>query len=91
MKSDHDASMPNFSVKDQYCDLATGNWHETVYVGSEKCHVHWYEKFVSPQKITFSPNHCMDGYRLDYCVRGACPESAINSVPNSREHPVSVL
>lgn len=25
----HDATMPNYSVKDQYCDLEEGTWHET--------------------------------------------------------------
>jgi hypothetical protein len=40
----HDATMHGFSVQDQYCSPLTGNYHETVFVGSNTCHrKHWWE------------------------------------------------
>ena len=88
--TDHDPSWPGYSAKDQYCDLSDGTWHETDFVGSDKCHVRWYQHFYSPQKLVFSHDTCVGGYQLAYCRSGSCPsDNVITGMPNPREHPVS--
>lgn len=90
--------MPYYSVKDQYCDLKSGTWHQTVYVGSEMCHVEWYEKLFSPQHMKFTTGKCTEGFELDFCVKGPCQNTnwddttslTSNTVPNALEHPVAV-
>jgi hypothetical protein len=74
----HDATMQGYSVKDQYCNLKTGNWHETVFVGSNTCHKpHWWwggKRF----NLTFTTDSCINGILLSLkgCVAGPCDASA---------------
>jgi hypothetical protein len=64
--------MINFSVKDQYCDEATGHWHETVFLGSEKCNAdRWWGD--SPLDLIFTPDGCVGGMRLKECRFSPCP------------------
>jgi hypothetical protein len=68
----HDANMHGYSVKDQYCNLTTGNWHETVIVGSNTCHKpHWWNR-VSKFNLTFTTESCINGISLKGCVEGPC-------------------
>jgi hypothetical protein len=72
--------MQNLSVKDQYCNMETGNWHETVYFGSKECHVPWYNKNNwNPFDITFTSDSCIGGLRLIFCKMGACDEKENDS------------
>ena len=101
----HDAKIKHISVKDQYCDLDPEAFHETEYIGSESCHVKWYQKMYSPEKLKFTHDTCVGGYQLRYCVKGKCPEpgdekyeedtvvddnDVLATGPNIMEHHVSV-
>jgi hypothetical protein len=68
-----DATMPKYSVKDHYCDLDRGNWHETIYVNTRSCDLAWYKPWVFPVNLTFTPDSCLYGLKLDYCKKGRCP------------------
>lgn len=87
--------MQGYSVKDQYCDLSQGTWHETDYLGSEDCQVKWYELFSSPKQLVLSQGTCVDGFKLDYCMKGSCSDQhaheVMTGVPNSWEHPVATF
>lgn len=79
----HDVSLGHLSVKDQYCNLETGNWHETVYVGSEDCAAkkNWWTHTIEPVDLTFTTDSCIGGYRLVNCHKGPChqeDDTAIN-------------
>ena len=69
----HDPKLRHFSVKDQYCDVTNEVFHETEYIGSESCHVKWYQKLYSPEKLKFTHDTCVGGYQLRYCAPGPCP------------------
>lgn len=72
--TDHDALMAHFSVKDQYCNKDTGNWHETVYPLSEECQSSstkwwWWDKTT---ELTFTTDSCVGGLKLKKCSLGPC-------------------
>jgi hypothetical protein len=68
----HDASQHHRSAEDQYCNLSTGNWHETVIVGSSICHPpHWWEG-GKVYDLTFTTDSCIGGVRLKSCAQGPC-------------------
>jgi hypothetical protein len=68
----HDGTMHHRSAKDQYCNLSTGNWHETVIVGSSTCHPpHWWEG-GKKYDLTFTIDSCIGGVRLKSCTQGPC-------------------
>ena len=64
--------MPNYSVKDQYCDPDTGNWLERVYPGGTDCHVSWINSWWYPIHMEFARDSCVQGFKLDYCLMGQC-------------------
>ena len=66
---DHDATMNNFSVKDQFCNTDTGNWHETVFMGSANCRESFWGKAV---RLTFTRDGCVDGFALKECTFQPC-------------------
>jgi len=74
----HDALMAHFSVKDQYCNLKTGNWHESIFLGTDTCtiHHHWWEFHDNPIDLTFTSDGCIRGIQLKSCRKGACPRDA---------------
>jgi hypothetical protein len=76
----HDATMPHYSVQDQYCNLTTGNWHETVTVGSNTCHKPRWSWWIAGKKfnLTFTPDSCIDGFILKGCVEGPCDARETN-------------
>lgn len=75
LRTDHDALMAHFSVKDQYCNLKTGNWHESIFLGTDTCkiHHHWWEFHDNPIDLTFTSDGCIHGLQLKSCHKGACP------------------
>lgn len=64
--------MGGYAVKDQYCDLKTGNWHETVFPSSTTCESHWYD-FWSSIPLEFKPGNCVGGFELEKCSKKRCP------------------
>lgn len=70
--------MPYYSVNDQYCNLKTGNWHETVYFWSEECEAKkWWEFWKPmPSELTFTTDGCIAGFQLRSCTKGPCSEVA---------------
>jgi hypothetical protein len=71
----HDARQHHRSAKDQYCNLSTGNWHETVIVGSSTCHPpHWWEG-GKKYDLTFTTDSCIGGVSLKSCTQGSCDAS----------------
>ncbi|CAB9523152.1 expressed unknown protein [Seminavis robusta] len=72
----HDKTMPNYSVKNQRCDLARGAFHQSVFSCSTSCETKWYNQWFSPDEQKFTAESCFHGIRLDYCVQGQCPSSA---------------
>jgi hypothetical protein len=69
----HDSSMGKDSIENQYCNMMTGNWHETVYVGSSHCHSpHWYH-YGGKFNLTFMADKCSHGVSLKECMKGGCP------------------
>jgi hypothetical protein len=85
--------MPFYSVKDQYCNLDTGNWHETVFLGDD-CGVTkpwwqwWHEK--KPTDLVFTTDGCIAGLRLLYCKSGPC-ESANQELRNGIPHALNLF
>jgi len=74
----NDATMPHESVEDQYCNMKTGNWHETVYMGSGKCRrPHWYEP-GHKYNLVFTGDMCSHGVMLKECMVGPCPREVID-------------
>jgi hypothetical protein len=71
--ADHDASLPNMSVQSQWCNKKTGNWHETLFVGNEKCEESWY---AAPIDLTFAVHSCTGGVRLKECRFRKCDSSS---------------
>jgi len=67
--------MSHYSVKDQYCNMETGNWHETVYMGSEHCATGGWWNWWKPVDLTFTSDSCIAGFRLKSCRNGPCKES----------------
>jgi hypothetical protein len=68
----HDARIPLRSAEDQYCNLSTGNWHETIIVGSSKCHPpHWWWG-GKVNHLTFTTDSCIGGVSLKGCVDVPC-------------------
>jgi hypothetical protein len=68
----HDARIHHRSAKDQYCNLSSGNWHETVIVGSSTCHApHWWEG-GKKYDLTFTTDSCIGGVGLKSCAQGPC-------------------
>jgi hypothetical protein len=68
----HDARKHHRSAKDQYCNLSTGNWHETVIVGSSTCHPpHWWWG-GKVDHLTFTTDSCIGGVGLKSCTQGPC-------------------
>jgi hypothetical protein len=68
----HDVRIPLRSAEDQYCNLNTGNWHETLIIGSSNCHPpHWWEG-GKVDHLTFTTDSCIGGIRLQSCVQGPC-------------------
>jgi hypothetical protein len=87
--ADTDASMGHFAVKDQYCDLETGYWHEMVFPNtSPACDVPWYHRWWAPLNLTFTPDKCVGGYMLDSCKKGKCPN---DDLYGDEEHASSAL
>jgi hypothetical protein len=67
--------MPFYSVEDQYCNLETGNWHETVFFGDD-CGVtkpwwQWWDA-KKPMDLIFTTDGCIAGLRLLSCKSGPC-------------------
>jgi len=62
--------MDGYSVKDQYCNPSTDNWHETVFIGTEECS----ENSWSSQSIdlTFTTDGCEGGVSLKKCSYQPC-------------------
>jgi len=71
------------SVKDQYCNTETGNWHQTVYPKKEESDctiVPWWESWIFPQDQTFTTDNCIAGldetgaigFSLKSCSVGPC-------------------
>lgn len=71
--ADHDALMDKYSVKDQYCNAATGNWHETVFMGSEDCRETFWSKSVD---LTFASDSCIGGVGLKECSFKPCEKDS---------------
>jgi hypothetical protein len=68
----HDARIPLRSAEDQYCNLSTGNWHETIIVGSSKCHPpHWWWG-GKVNHLTFTTDSCIGGVSLKGCADVPC-------------------
>ena len=68
--------MPGFSVDNQYCDMNTGNWFQTVYMGSTDCLKPWWMFWFFDNngvEVTYKPGKCMFGYSLKECGPEACP------------------
>lgn len=63
----HDATMGKMSVKDQYCNPDTGNWHETVFVGSETCDISQPSWWQTITNLTFATHSCVGGVSLKMC------------------------
>ncbi|GAX26700.1 hypothetical protein FisN_2Hh353 [Fistulifera solaris] len=71
----HDEATKNLSIQSRYCDRETGNWHETVYFGSEDCgetKPWWQFWSTKSMDIVFTPDNCVDGYRLGKCQFQPC-------------------
>ena len=75
------------SVKDQYCNKETGNWHQTVYPKDGNCEdVPWWLSWIFPQDQVFIPDGCivgMDesgaaGFSLKSCQEGPCDGDVID-------------
>lgn len=77
---DTDVVMPHSSVKDQYCDLESGVWYETVYPFSTTCEIHWYN-FWSVMQLEFQKGDCIAGFALDHCKKGTCPVENEDGTP----------
>lgn len=72
MVVDMDLLMSYSSVKDQYCDLESGIWYETVYPFSRTCETHWYN-FWSVAHLEFQQGDCIGGFELEKpCKKGRC-------------------
>jgi hypothetical protein len=71
IRADHDKTMPHYSVSNQYCNMKTGNWHETLHLGSEDCSTNWWN-WWSPLDLTFTPDSCVAGMKLRKCSKGPC-------------------
>jgi len=67
--------MDHFSVKDQYCNEATGNWHETVFFGSEDCQGADDDRSFD---LTFTTDGCVGGLTLKECSFHPCSSSSTN-------------
>jgi hypothetical protein len=67
-----DATMQHYSVKDQYCDPKTMNYHETVIVGSSTCHLHPWWQGGKKYDYTFTTDSCVQGISLKGCYQGPC-------------------
>lgn len=82
----HDATLRRMSVENQYCNLKTGNWHETVILGSTTCQGprHWYD-WGKEFDLTFTTDSCIDGLSLKGCMVGACPSKEVDR--ESRDSP----
>lgn len=68
-----------FAVKDQYCNMDTGNFHQIVYPTGTQCqdsNIKWYLKLFFPMNQTFTTDSCEkvgDGsYNLNSCILGPC-------------------
>jgi hypothetical protein len=79
MCADHDTTMPKISASDQYCNPTTGNWHQTMYLGSETCEdmkpwwkwLFWHRSI----KLTYTSDSCVGGFVLKRCDFHPCPSS----------------
>jgi hypothetical protein len=71
----HDATMHHYSVRDQYCDPRTMNYHETVIVGSTTCHQPPWWKGGKKYDFTFTTDSCIEGISLKGCFKGPCDDS----------------
>lgn len=67
--------MPGYSIRDQYCNLNTGTWQETVYLGSEDCTKEWWQWQVRRQTLVFASDGCINGLQVQSCAPGSCAES----------------
>ena len=76
---DHDATMPKYSVSDQYCNFETGNWHQKLYWLSDNClkTKKWWQKWWagSPIELVYTTDACTGGLRLKHCEMGPCEYS----------------
>ncbi len=52
------------SVQSQWCNKETGNWHENLFVGNEKCEETWFAKSID---LTFTTDSCVGGMKLKEC------------------------
>uniref|UniRef100_A0A7S3L8P8 Uncharacterized protein n=1 Tax=Amphora coffeiformis TaxID=265554 RepID=A0A7S3L8P8_9STRA len=68
----HDVSMDHISVKDQYCNAETGNWHQTVFMGSADCSKKWWN---SRFELTYTTDSCIGGYQLAECHLDPCSQT----------------
>jgi hypothetical protein len=74
------------SVKDQYCNAETGNWHQTVYPKGDCGEVPWWLSWAFPQDQTFAPDNCIlglgaqgaVGLRLKSCNSGPCEKEGLD-------------
>jgi hypothetical protein len=73
-----DATMHHYSVKDQYCDPRTMNYHETVIVGSSTCHLHPWWQGGKKYDFTFTKDGCVQGISLKGCYQGPCNSDDID-------------
>lgn len=74
---DHDATLHHMSVRSQWCNRKTGNWHEILYVGNEQCKESWFAKSVD---LTFASDSCIGGMQLKECKFHKCGEQTIDVV-----------
>ncbi len=68
------------SVRDQYCNMETGNWHQTIYPKGDCDDVPWWLSWIFPQDQTYTSDSCtfgLDehgaiGISLKSCSLGPC-------------------
>mmetsp|Transcript_19712 Transcript_19712/g.23657 ORF Transcript_19712/g.23657 Transcript_19712/m.23657 type:complete len:200 (+) Transcript_19712:69-668(+) len=64
-----------YSIKDQYCDLESGVFHQSVYWGSSDCD----ETQAPPMEQTYSKSSCLYGYKLGDCYKSLCFDESSSS------------
>jgi hypothetical protein len=68
--TDHEDNMHDFSLSEEYCNPATGNWHQTVILGDEHCEAT--SRLAATEKLVYTRDNCLHGMQLASCRRGEC-------------------
>jgi len=71
-------------IKDQYCNLDTGNFHQLIYPKGSHCddsNIKWYLKWIFPMNQTFTTDGCLSAgpnssFSLGSCTAGPCPSNS---------------